>query len=155
MAFGGDVDTLSLTFDKLQYIFNGYDTILDSFLEINTLHKQGNITDYEFFNKIQDSVMRFSALEFLAIKSIFEIKKSLYRSIGIITTATDNTVESGVSDAHVLSHSVSSFVVAGTLPSPRSQVAPINTGGTNCLQCRSPIRRNSKFCTNCGNKISG
>ncbi|MDE1827277.1 MAG: zinc ribbon domain-containing protein, partial [Thaumarchaeota archaeon] len=91
MAFGGDVDTLSLTFDKLQYIFNGYDTILDSFLEINTLHKQGNITDYEFFNKIQDSVMRFSALEFLAIKSIFEIKKSLYRSIGIITTATDNT----------------------------------------------------------------
>lgn len=154
MAFGGDVDTLSLTFDKLQYIFNGYDTIRDSFLEINTLHKQGNITDYEFFNKIQESVMRFSALEFLAIKSIFEIKKSLYRSIGITTNSTDKTAEPTVSNTQVSSHSISSFIVAGTLPGTRSQVTPINTGGTNCLQCRSPIRRNSKFCTNCGNKIT-
>lgn len=156
MAFGGDVDTLSLTFDKLQYIFNGYDTIRDSFLEINTLHKQDNITDYEFFNKIQESIMRFSALEFLAIKSIFEIKKSLYRNIGIATNTTDKTVESTVSGARVSSHSISSFIVAGTLPSPRSQAIPIiNTEGMNCLQCKNPIRRNSKFCTTCGNKILG
>lgn len=153
MAFGGDVDTLSLTFDKLRYIFNGYDAIRDSFLEINTSYIQGNITDYEFFSKIQESVMRFSALEFLAIKSIFEIKKSLYRSIGITTNTVDKTVESAVSDIHASNHSVSSFIVAGILPSSSSQVAPSRIEGMNCLQCKSPIRKNSKFCTNCGNKI--
>ena len=153
MAFGGDVDTLSLTFDKLRYIFNGYDIIRDSFLEINTLHKQENITDYEFYNKMQESVMRFSALEFLAIKSMFEIKKSLYRSIGITTNTADKTPESSASDIHVSSHSVSSFIVAGILPSSISQVTPSTIEGKNCLQCRSPIRKNSKFCTRCGNKI--
>lgn len=153
MAFGGDVDTLSLTFDKLRYIFNGYDTIRDSFLEINTLYRQGNIPDYEFFNKIQESVMRFSALEFLAIKSIFEIKKSLYKSIGITTNTADKTAESVVSDIHASNHSVSSFIVAGTLPSLRSHATSYRIENTNCLQCGSPIRKNSKFCTNCGNKI--
>ncbi len=83
MSFGGDVDTLSLTFDKLQYIFNGYGQILDSFLELDTAYKQGKITHIEFFTKIQEGVMRFSALEFLAIKSIFEIKKSLDRRDGV------------------------------------------------------------------------
>src|SRR5579863_4733682 len=111
MSFGGDVDTLSLTFDKLRYIFNGYDAIRDSFLEINTLYIQGNIIDYEFFSKIQESVMRFSALEFLAIKSIFEIKKSLYRNIRITTNVADKTAESAVSDIRTSNHSVSSFIV--------------------------------------------
>ena len=153
MTFGGDVDTLSLTFDKLRYIFNGYDTIRDSFLEINTTYKQGNITDYEFFNKIQESIMRFSALEFLAIKSIFEIKKSLYRNMGITTNTVDKTLEPSISDIHASSHSVSSFIVAGTLPSLSPQVTSSKMEVMNCIQCRSPIRKNSKFCVNCGNKI--
>lgn len=151
MAFGGDVDTLGLTFDKLQYIFNGYDTIRDSFLEIGALHKQGNIADYEFFDKIQESIMRFSALEFLAIKSIFEIKKSLYRSIGI---ATNNDTASDLPNSiHAPSHSVSTFIVTSTLPSSGSQILPNKAENRNCSQCGSLIRRSSKFCTNCGNKI--
>ncbi len=57
MAFGGDVDTLTLTFDKLQYIFNGYGQIRHSFLEVNTMYKQGKISVAEFFDKIQEGVM--------------------------------------------------------------------------------------------------
>ncbi len=151
MAFGGDVDTLSLTFDKLQYIFNGYDIIHDSFLEINTLHKQGNIVDHEFFDKMQESIMRFSALEFLAIKSIFEIKKALDRNMRSANNAM--ITEPLPSDIHVQSHSISSFIVAGTLPSSNSQKMPSKIENMNCLQCQSPIRKNSKFCVNCGNKI--
>ena len=152
MAFGGDVDTLSLTFDKLRYIFNGYDTIRDSFLEISTLHKQGNITDYEFFDKIQESIMRFSALEFLAIKSIFEIKKAFDRSMGI-TTNTAMTSESSTPSTHTPSHSVSAFIVAGTLPSSSLHTIPSKVENKNCPQCGNPIRKSSKFCNNCGSKI--
>jgi hypothetical protein len=152
MAFGGDVDTLSLTFDKLRYIFNGYDTIRDSFLEISTLHKQGNITDYEFFDKIQESIMRFSALEFLAIKSIFEIKKTLDKSKRI-TTNTAMTTEPPTPGIHATSHSVSAFIVAGTLPSSSSQMVPSKTENENCPQCGNLIRKSSKFCIYCGNKI--
>jgi len=152
MAFGGDVDTLSLTFDKLQYIFSGYDAIRDSFLEINTLHKQGNITDREFFDKIQESIMRFSALEFLSIKSIFEIKKARDRSIGI---APNTTITSRLpaSSTNAQSHLVSAFIVAGTLPGSRSRVTSSKTKNMNCSQCGNLIRKNSKFCTICGNKI--
>lgn len=151
MAFGGDVDTLSLTFDKLRYISNGYDVIRDSFLEITTLHKQGNIPDHEFFDKIQESIMRFSALEFLAIKSIFEIKKSLDRNMRNANTST--IVEPSSPDIRVQSHSISAFIVAGTLPSSNSQIMPPKIENRNCLQCQSLIRKGSKFCTNCGNKI--
>ncbi|MFZ1076496.1 MAG: hypothetical protein WAN47_03580 [Nitrosotalea sp.] len=133
MAFGGDVDTLSLTFDKLQYIFNGYDIIRDSFLEINTLYKQGNIADHEFFDKIHESIMRFSALEFLSIKSIFEIKKALDRNMRNANTAM--IVEPLSSDIHVQSHSISAFIVAGTLPSSNSQRMPFKIENRNCLHC--------------------
>jgi hypothetical protein len=152
MAFGGDIDTLSLTFDKLRYIFNGYDVIRDSFLKINTLHKQGNITDREFFDKIHESIMRFSALEFLSIKSIFEIKKALNKSM----KSAENpamTADPSVSDIHAPSHSISAFIVAGTLPMLRSQMTYSKTENRNCRQCGSLIRESSKFCANCGNKF--
>jgi hypothetical protein len=151
MAFGGDVDTLSLTFDKLQYIFNGYDTIRDSFLEISALYKQGNITDDEFFDKIQESIMRFSALEFLAIRSIFEIKKALYRSIGIAIN--NDTMLDLPNSIHAPGHSVSTFIVPNTLPSLGSQILATKSENRNCPQCGSFTRMSSKFCTNCGNKI--
>ncbi|MGC1709595.1 MAG: zinc ribbon domain-containing protein, partial [Nitrosotalea sp.] len=136
----------------LRYIFNGYDVIRDSFLEINTLHKQGNITDREFFDKIQESIMRFSALEFLSIKSIFEIKKALDRNMRSAKN-TAMTAESSASDIHVLSHSISAFIVAGTLPRSSSHMTPSKTENKRCIQCRSLIRKSSKFCVSCGSKI--
>lgn len=149
MAFD-DIDTLSLTFDKLQYIFRGYDTILNSFLETNAAYRQGTVSDREFFDKIQESIMRFSALEFLSIKSIFEIKKTLNRGVGTrnITTIEDQST----TNARTTSHSVASFVVAGTLPRSDTQTTIPQTKNKNCIQCGSLIRQNSKFCTNCGNK---
>jgi hypothetical protein len=152
MAFGDDIDTLSLTFDKLRYIFNGYDVIRDSFLKVNTLHKQGNITDHKFFDKIQESIMQFSALAFLSIKSIFEIKKALNRSIGSAEN-TAMTANPSVSNIQVPSHSISVFIVAGTLPRLSSQMTHFKIENINCLQCKSLIRKSSNFCVNCSNKI--
>ncbi len=152
MAFGVDVDTLSLTFDKLQYIFSGYGQIRDSFLETNTTYMQGKITDREFFYNVQEAVMRFSALEFLALKAVFEIKKSLDRA-----TRTDRAgnVANAASkqESFPKSHSLASFVVAGTLPRPHDVASSTGQEKKNCLHCGILIKTGSSFCTNCGNKM--
>ena len=152
MAFGGDVDTLSLTFDKLQYIFNGYGQIRDSFLELVTAYKQGKITHDEFFDKIQEGVMRFSALEFLAIKSIFEIKKSLDRSSGVTKNDNSSNIQTN-SVPPSTGHSISSFIEAGVLPTPNPHNSQKRQTEINCPQCKTPIKKRVNFCTNCGIRI--
>lgn len=151
MAFGGDVDTLSLTFDKLQYIFNGYGPIRDSFLEVNTSYKQGRTPDAEFFDKILEGVMRFSALEFLAIKAVFEIKKSLDRNTTSVNTTNTTT---GIS-ATLLpppSHSVASFIMAGVLPKSQ-QISEPTKQEIMCPNCGKHLKKNANFCSNCGKKM--
>src|SRR5574342_932755 len=81
MSFG-DVDTLNLLFDKLQSLLNDSQGYYESFLDANTLYKQGKLSEKEFFEKLGDYVVAYSALEFLAVKVIFELKKSLDRMSG-------------------------------------------------------------------------
>ena len=149
MSFGGDVDTLSLTFDKLRYIFNGYGQIRDSFLESVAAYKQGKITRAEFFDKIQEGVMRFSALEFLAIKSIFEIKKSSDRSSGVIKNDSNSNMQTS-STPTPTGHSINSFIAAKVLPVPNQDNSQKNQTEINCQQCKTPLKKHVNFCTNCG-----
>jgi len=145
MAFGGDVDTLNLLFDKLQYIFSGYGTIRDSFLEVNSLYKQGKISNKEFFEKIHESINRFSALEFLLVKAMFEIKKTLDKSSskpGKPATPTMNQTSS---------NSLASFIMAKNLPS--HDVNVFEGDVKTCARCSMVMKKISKFCTNCGNKV--
>jgi hypothetical protein len=145
MVFGGDVDTLNLLFDKLQYIFSGYSPIRDSFLEVNDLYKQGKISDREFFEKIHESINRFSALEFLLIKSMFEIKKTIDKSSGRSGKHEIPTINLPPPD-----NSLASFIMAKNLPRPDT----LSQGeGNACSRCGTIMNRLSKFCTNCGNKI--
>ena len=76
MSFG-DIDTLNLLFDKLQNLLNDTQGYYESFLDANTMYKQGKLTDKEFFEKLGDYVVSYSSLEFLSVKVIFELKKSL------------------------------------------------------------------------------
>lgn len=147
MSFGGDVDTLNLLFDKLQYIFNGYGIIRDSLVEANDLYKQGKMSNKEFFERVHESINRFSALEFLLIKATFEIKKTLDRSSGKSSKAEIPTV-----NLSPPSNSLASFITAKNLPSPDANILPQKDKKT-CSHCGMPIKRLSKFCTSCGNKI--
>jgi hypothetical protein len=148
MAFGGDVDTLNLLFDKLQYIFSGYNPIRDSFLEMNDLYKQGKISDSDFFEKLHDSINRFSALEFLLIKVTFEIKKTLYKSSG----RPSSMLQIPSVNLPSPSNSLASFITAKNLPRPETYVTP-QMNDNICAHCGITIKKLSKFCINCGNKI--
>jgi len=74
MSFG-EVDTLGMLFDKLQSLFDESQGYYESFLDTNNMYKKGQISDKEFFQKLGDYTVAYSALEFLAIKVIFRIKK--------------------------------------------------------------------------------
>ena len=72
----GEVDTLNLLSDKLNNLFDESQDYYESFLDANNLYKKGKLTDKEFFQKLGDYVVAYSALEFLSIKVIFELKMS-------------------------------------------------------------------------------
>ena len=74
---GGAVDTLNMLFDKLEILFDESQGYYETFLDTNNLYKQGKLSDKEFFQKLGDYTVAYSALEFLAIKVMFEIRKSL------------------------------------------------------------------------------
>lgn len=146
MAFGGDVDTLSLTFDKLQYIFNGYGQIRDSFVDANMIRKQGGISDPEFFDLVNQGIMRFSALEFLAIKAVFEIKKSLDRDTAV------NVFPGSEADASSTpGHSLASFITAKSLP--KSHHVDTVLEANTCGHCGNRTKTKAKFCSSCGKKL--
>ena len=81
MSFG-EVDTLNMLFDKLDSLFNESQGYYESFLDTNNMYKKGQIGDKEFFQRLGDYVVAYSALEFLAIKVIFELRKAMRSGSG-------------------------------------------------------------------------
>ncbi|CAI9831467.1 MAG: zinc ribbon domain-containing protein [Nitrosopumilus sp.] len=71
------VDTLNLLFDKLQALFDESQGYYETFLDTNNMYKAGKLSDKEFFEKLGDYVVAYSALEFLAIKVMFEMRKAI------------------------------------------------------------------------------
>jgi len=171
MSFG-EVDTLNLLFDKLQSLLNDSQGYYESFLDANTLYKQGKLSEKEFFEKLGDYVVAYSALEFLAVKVIFELKKSLNRMAGGTTRTTDmGSTSVGMTGFGMTSPSqtmspttqmpgrppqiisAAAFSATGALPTPDPSLLPQKSTGPSCTSCGASIRPHAKFCTKCGNKL--
>lgn len=177
MSFG-EVDTLNMLFDKLQSLFDESQGYYESFLDTNNMYKQGKLSDKEFFQKLGDYTVAYSALEFLAIKVIFEMRKSLGSGSGNTQSpglmpgmgqpgmmaggmpgamppragTADNPVGGG--PPGIVSAN-EAFGQVGTLPSPDPALMPRQSApqsGDACSSCGSALRANAKFCTKCGAK---
>ena len=171
----GEVDTLNLLSDKLNNLFDESQDYYESFLDANNLYKKGKLTDKQFFQKLGDYVVAYSALEFLSIKVLFELKKSIDKlsggsapggtqSPGLMPgMGTPGMMPSGMpgtrpgtaqnpvgGPASVISAG-GSFGDARTLPTPDPSLVPKQSGG-KCSSCGSDLRPNAKFCTSCGNR---
>jgi hypothetical protein len=174
MTFGGEIDTLNLLFDKLQNLLNDTQGYYESFLDVNTTYKQGKLSEKEFFEKLGDYVVAYSALEFLAVKVIFELKKSLDKvATGHPPGATSGTMQSrmGISGLQAsqvtaatlpgpgrppsIISAASAFSTPGVLPPPDPSLLPKETSvsGPACSSCGFPVKSTAKFCTKCGNKM--
>ena len=173
MSFG-EVDTLNMLFDKLDSLFNESQGYYESFLDTNNMYKKGQLSDKEFFQKLGDYVVAYSALEFLAIKVLFELRKSINTgsgntqspglmpgmgppgaTMGGMIPQRSGTAQNpvGGSPPGIVS-AQTAFNDVGTLPSPDPALVPRATpqsGG--CASCGSELRPNAKFCTKCGAKV--
>ena len=173
MSFGGDIDTLNLLFEKLSNLLNDTQGYYESFLDANITYKQGKLSDKEFFEKLGDYVVAYSALEFLAVKVIFELKKSLDKmsggqaygttpmsgsmpGVGMSTQASHVTAATlpGAGRPPSIISAATAFSTPGVLPTPDPTLLPKQSpSGPTCSTCGSSIKANAKFCTKCGNKV--
>jgi hypothetical protein len=155
MSFG-EVDTLNMLFDKLESLFDESQGYYETFLDTNNMYKKGQLSDKEFFQKLGDYVVAYSALEFLAIKVIFEMKKSMGSGSG-------NTQSPGLMPGMAVGGAGPPGIVSaqetfgdpGTLPSPDPRLMPRTVNqpsGNGCSSCGAELRPNAKFCTKCGSK---
>ncbi len=175
MSFG-EVDTLNMLSDKLESLFDESQGYYETFLDTNNMYKKGQLSDKEFFQKLGDYVVAYSALEFLAIKVIFEMKKAIgsgpgnTQSPGLMPGMGNpgmmaggmgvppraGTAENPVGGPPGIVSAQESFGDVGTLPSPDPRLMPRTTvtspSGNECSSCGAELRSNAKFCTKCGAK---
>ena len=174
----GEVDTLNLLSDKLQALFDESQGYYESFLDANNLYKNGKLTDQEFFQKLGDYTVAYSALEFLSIKVMFELKKAIDRisngqsvggtqspglmpgmgNPGMIAGGMQPGPRAGAADNPVggppsVMSAPDAFNQPGTLPSPDPSLLPQKQSAGNCPSCGADLRLNAKFCTKCGTKL--
>ncbi len=175
MSFG-EVDTLNMLFDKLDSLFNESQGYYESFLDTNNMYKKGQISDKEFFQRLGDYVVAYSALEFLAIKVIFELKKSMGSRTGTTQSpglmpgmgqpgmmaggmgmpSRSGTSQNPVGGPPGIVSAKEAFGDVGTLPSPDPALMPrqtIQQSRNGCISCGSELRPNAKFCTKCGTRV--
>lgn len=168
----GEIDTLNALFEKLDNLFNESQGYYETFLDSNNLFKQGKLSEKEFFAKLGDYVVAYSALEFLAIKVIFELKKSVDKLAG--GSAPGGTHSPGLmpgmgSMAGVagmaspppqisvpgqppsIVSAKQAFSEVGGIPSPGPSLT--SQSSQSCSSCGSSIKPNAKFCTKCGSKV--
>ncbi|MGI0007681.1 MAG: hypothetical protein ACREAR_06755 [Nitrosotalea sp.] len=158
MEFGGDdVDTLALMFDKLQYIFRGYDPYIQAFTEMHELYKQGKLAERDYYYGMTDAVLKYSALDFLGLKAMFEIKKALNR---MAKASSSRSSGSGLTAGNVVNqsasgpqNSVASFISAKNLPSRNEVMGQLSGNEKKCTSCGKIVAMMAKFCTICGNKV--
>lgn len=175
MSFG-EVDTLNMLFDKLDSLFNESQGYYESFLDTNNMYKKGQLSDKEFFQKLGDYVVAYSALEFLAIKVIFELRKAvgpgsgntqspglmpgmgnpsmMAGGMGVPPRAGTPQNPVGGAPPGIVS-AKEAFGDVGTLPSPDPALVPRQTVSpqNGCASCGAGLRPNAKFCTKCGTKV--
>lgn len=167
----GEIDTLNLLFDKLDSLLTESQGYYESFLDINNMYKQGQISDREFFQRLGDYVVAYSALEFLAVKVMFEMRKVLPKhgatqspglmpgmgqpGMGQPGMPMDTRVGTSANPAGAppgIVSAAASFSQPGTLPTPDPSLVSQNDQA-KCKSCGQALKPNAKFCIGCGIRL--
>lgn len=161
MSFG--VDTLGGLSEKLKQLSDDTQNMYESFIDATQLYKQGKMNEKEYFARIGDYLVATSAMNFLAIRVIFEIKNALEK--GSSMKSPTGGVASGAPPQQA-GFGVGGFVGTGgsvgpssgyTMPSPEAEPTfkPVDIevqkkSTKNCTICGASIPAQAKFCSKCG-----
>ena len=163
MSFG--VDTLGGLTEKLKRLIDDTQNLYESFIDANQLYKQGKMGDKE----------STSALNFLAVRVILEIKNAMDKGTSIKSPTGGSASSPSAPQA---GFGIGGFVGTGgtvgpaaasgndyTLPSPqeptfkpvdielprpRASSTTTTTTTKNCIACNASIPVHAKFCSKCG-----
>src|SRR5215471_14329164 len=140
MPFG--VDVLGTLSEKLKQLTNEAKDHHNSFIELTKLYKGEKINEKDFFSKILDYVVTTSALTFLMVRVILEMRSALEKG----TTIKDVTGgASSSSPSQMGGFGINSFMSSvgtvgqeHTLPVPRNEDAlppSMITPSMTCKEC--------------------
>lgn len=162
MSFG--VDTLGGLAEKLKQLVDDTQNLYESFLDANQLYRQGKMDEKEFFAKIGEYLVAMSALNFLSVRVIIEMKAAMEKG----TTLKSPTGGSSYPSAPQAGFGVGGFVSAGgtagpaanqySLPSPQEptfkfvdvELPKPRANTKSCIVCGASIPVQAKFCSKCG-----
>lgn len=162
MSFG--VDTLGGLSEKLKQLINDTQDFYESFIDASQMYKQGKVGDKEFFVKMGDYLVAMSALNFLAVRVILEMKNAMDKGTSIKSPTGGSSYSSSAPQA---GFGIGGFVGAGGMVGPSSSATkePIlkpvdielpppqqqtNTKTKNCIICGATIPSKARFCSKCG-----
>ena len=157
MPFG--VDVLGTLSEKLKQLMNETQDNHRLFIDLTKLYKEEKINEKDFFSKILNYVVTISALNFLTVRVILELRSALEKG----TTIKDASggAASSFSPPQSTGFGISSFISSvGTLrqehiaPEPPGKME-ISTPTTitpskTCKECRTVLPIQAKFCGTCG-----
>lgn len=175
--YSGAVDVLGTLTEKLKQQINDTQDKHESFIDATHVYKQGKMNEKEYFAKIVDYLVSTSALDFLAIRVILEIKFAIDKNT-LMKNATGGMASSPSSPQ--AGFGIAGFVGTGgavgeggekyVMPAPEQQEPTLKpedielegrssessgkektiTITKNCIFCGSEIPKQAKFCSKCG-----
>lgn len=175
------VDTLGALTEKLKQLINDTQDRYESFIDSTQLYKQAKVNEKEYFSKIGEYLVATSAMNFLAIRVILEIKSTMEKGSSLKNTsgglASSSSSSSSTSQADFgiggfVGGTESNEVRGYTMPSSQSaqqeeptfkpvdivierpskmSVDKRTLTTKNCIVCESVIPKQAKFCSKCGN----
>jgi hypothetical protein len=148
--YSGAVDVFGSLTEKLKQQVNDTQNQYESFVDATQLYKQGKMNEKEFITKISDYVVATSAMNFLAIRVILEMKSAIDKGTSM-KNATGGTTAASSSPAPQQEPTFKPVDMELERPFRKSSGKETTTITKNCIVCGSAIPKQAKFCSKCGN----
>ena len=130
LIMSSGVDTLGALTEKLKQLINDTQDRYESFIDSTQLYKQGKVNEKEYFSNIGEYLVATSAMNFLAIRVILEMKSTMEKGSSLknptgglasssTTTTTTTTPQADFGISGFVGGTESNEVRGYTMPSPQ------------------------------------